>query len=61
MRQMQVQYKISFIFSSHDREVLRAADDVIYIKDGVIRAVRRRDPERPVVAPPDDDADEGPA
>ena len=61
MRSMQENYQISFIFSSHDREVLRAADDVIYIKDGVIRAVRRRDPERPVVAPPDDDADEGPA
>jgi putative ABC transport system ATP-binding protein len=60
MRSMQENYQISFIFSSHDREVLRAADDVIYIKDGVIRAVRRRDPERPAMVPSDDDADEGP-
>ena len=42
MRQMQRRYNISFLFSSHDRAVMRAADDAIIIQDGVIRAVRRR-------------------
>ena len=41
MRQMQVQYKISFIFSSHDRSVINAADDLIMLKDGEIRSIQR--------------------
>jgi putative ABC transport system ATP-binding protein len=47
MRKMQQAYDISFVFSSHDREVIGAADDTIYLKDGVIRSIRRRqgDPE----------------
>ena len=42
MRHMQERYKISFIFSSHDREVIGAADDLIYLKDGQIQQIRRR-------------------
>lgn len=42
MRQMQVQYKISFIFSSHDRSVINAADDLIMLRDGEIRSIQRR-------------------
>ena len=42
MRQMQRRYQISFVFSSHDRAVIRAADDTIFIRDGGVRAVRRR-------------------
>ena len=42
MRHMVTHNKISFIFSSHDREVIRAADDTIFLKDGLIRGIRRR-------------------
>jgi putative ABC transport system ATP-binding protein len=46
MRRMQERYRMSFIFSSHDREVISAADDLIYLRDGVIESIRRkrRDP-----------------
>ena len=42
MRQMQRRYNISFLFSSHDRAVFKAADDAIFIRDGAIQAVRRK-------------------
>ncbi len=42
MRQMQERYRISFIFSSHDRSVINAADDLIVLRDGVIRSVQRK-------------------
>jgi putative ABC transport system ATP-binding protein len=42
MRRMQERYNISFVFSSHDRDVLSAADDTIMLKDGVIHSIRRR-------------------
>lgn len=42
MRHMQFRYKISFIFSSHDREVIGAADDLIYLRDGIIQEIRRK-------------------
>ncbi|WP_088283418.1 ABC transporter ATP-binding protein [Ideonella sp. A 288] len=45
MRRMQERYKISFVFSSHDRSVIRAADDTIFLKDGVVRAVSRKHAE----------------
>jgi putative ABC transport system ATP-binding protein len=45
MRHMVEQYKISFIFSSHDREVIKAADDTIFLKDGLIRGIRRKGQE----------------
>ena len=34
MRRMVDRYHVSFIFSSHDPEVLKAADDTIFLKDG---------------------------
>jgi len=42
MRHMVSRYGISFIFSSHDPEVIKAADDTIFIKDGLIRGIRRK-------------------
>ncbi len=48
MRHMQQRYGISFLFSSHDRAVIGAADDTIFLKDGQIRSIRRRrEPESP--------------
>lgn len=41
MRHMQRRYGISFLFSSHDRVVIRAADDTIFLHDGAIRAIKR--------------------
>lgn len=42
MRRMVDRFKISFIFSSHDSDVIKAADDTIFLKDGLIRGVRRK-------------------
>lgn len=42
MRHMQERYQISFVFSSHDRNVIGAADDTIFIRDGTILSVRRK-------------------
>lgn len=42
MRRMQQRYGISFLFSSHDRAVIGAADDTIFLTDGAIRSIRRR-------------------
>lgn len=42
MRQMVERFQVSFIFSSHDSEVIGAADDTIFLKDGLIQGVRRR-------------------
>ena len=42
MRQMQERYRISFIFSSHDRSVLKAADDLILLRDGKVRKIVRK-------------------
>ena len=42
MRKMQERYRISFLFSSHDPEVIRAADDTISIRDGKIQSIRRK-------------------
>ena len=47
MRRMQKRYQISFIFSSHDRDVIKAADDTIFITDGVIRSISRKDAGTP--------------
>lgn len=41
MRRMVDEYGISFIFSSHDPEVIKAADDTIFLKDGLINEVWR--------------------
>lgn len=42
MRKMQERYRISFVFSSHDRSVIDAADDLIMLRDGLIHAVHRK-------------------
>lgn len=47
MRSMQRRYHISFVFSSHDREVIGAADDTIFLKDGTIRSIKRKRDEAP--------------
>ena len=46
MRRMQREQQVSFIFSSHDAQVLEAADDIVRIHDGRIVAVER-DVNRP--------------
>jgi putative ABC transport system ATP-binding protein len=46
MRRMQHRYKISFLFSSHDRSLMQAADDLVTLKDGVIQSIRRRATEQ---------------
>ncbi len=43
MRRLVDRYRISFIFSSHDPEVIKAADDTIFLKDGIIHDIRRKD------------------
>ncbi|MBL0089969.1 MAG: ABC transporter ATP-binding protein [Ideonella sp.] len=42
MRHMQERYQISFVFSSHDRTVIGAADDTVFLKDGVVLSVQRK-------------------
>lgn len=42
MRKMQQDYRVSFIFSSHDPLVMAEADDVVTIRDGGIVTVERR-------------------
>ncbi len=50
MRQMQARYRISFLFSSHDPGLIGSADDLIFLRDGQIRQIRRR--TLPGEAPP---------
>ena len=45
MRHMVERYHISFIFSSHDPDVIKAADDTIFLKDGLIHGIRRKGQE----------------
>jgi putative ABC transport system ATP-binding protein len=54
MRDMQRRWQISFLFSSHDRNVIRAADDTIRLRDGAIHGIRRRDPPAAEPAPAHD-------
>jgi putative ABC transport system ATP-binding protein len=42
MRRMQREHEISFVFSSHDTQVLAAADDAVLIRDGRIEKIERR-------------------
>lgn len=61
MRWMQQNFKISFIFSSHDSGLIKAADDLIVLRDGVIQSVRRK-PDAAADAPsslPGDDPLDG--
>ena len=55
MRHMQRRYGISFLFSSHDRAVIGAADDTIVLKDGEIRSIERRAAAAPAEEPSEDD------
>ena len=58
MRTMQKRYKMSFLFSSHDRSLISAADDVIALRDGVIHSIRRRTARtEPVASEASADAD----
>jgi putative ABC transport system ATP-binding protein len=43
MRKMQRERHVSFIFSSHDPQVLAEADDAAIIRDGKIVSIERRD------------------
>jgi putative ABC transport system ATP-binding protein len=64
MRWMQQNFKISFIFSSHDTGLIKAADDLIELRDGVIQSVRRKKgaPAAPAYeAAPERETDTGPA
>jgi len=45
MRQMQRERQVSFVFSSHDPQVLAAADDAVMIRDGRIEKIERRLPQ----------------
>ncbi len=45
MRRMVQRYAVSFIFSSHDPDVIKAADDTIFLKDGTICGIRRKGQE----------------
>lgn len=42
MRKMQERYRISFVFSSHDRSLIKTADDLIVLRDGVIQSIHRK-------------------
>lgn len=42
MRHMQEQYRISFLFASHDSALMKAADDLIMLRDGVIQSTKRK-------------------
>ncbi|WP_233809700.1 ABC transporter ATP-binding protein [Paraburkholderia sp. HP33-1] len=41
MRDMQLERQTSFVFSSHDPQVLACADDVVVIRDGRVVEIRR--------------------
>ncbi|AMC33826.1 ABC transporter ATP-binding protein [Iodobacter arcticus] len=43
MRRMQLEHQVSFVFSSHDPQVLAEADDAVLIRDGRIVSVEQRD------------------
>ena len=45
MRRMQREHHVSFVFSSHDPQVLAEADDAVFIRDGRITAIERRTTE----------------
>jgi putative ABC transport system ATP-binding protein len=44
---MQEDYRISFLFSSHDRSLMGAADDLVILRDGVIQSIQRKPPRTP--------------
>lgn len=42
LRHMQKRHQVSFVFSSHDRSLIDAADDLIVLRDGAIESVQRK-------------------
>jgi putative ABC transport system ATP-binding protein len=42
MRQMQEAFNISFVFSSHDSNLISSADDLIVLGDGAIQSIKRK-------------------
>ncbi|WP_293936668.1 ABC transporter ATP-binding protein [Iodobacter sp.] len=46
MRHMQREHQVSFVFSSHDPQVLAEADDAVFIRDGRILSIERRELHR---------------
>jgi putative ABC transport system ATP-binding protein len=42
MRSMQHEYHVTFVFSSHDPNILLAADDAVFLQDGRITSVEHR-------------------
>lgn len=50
MRKMQHEHKVSFVFSSHDPKVLAEADDAVFIRDGKITAIEKRNSGQEVAA-----------
>jgi putative ABC transport system ATP-binding protein len=46
---MQEAFNISFVFSSHDHNLISAADDLIVLRDGLIQTIKRKaiDPAAP--------------
>jgi putative ABC transport system ATP-binding protein len=42
MRKLQRDHHVSFVFSSHDPQILAEADDAVFIRDGRITKVERR-------------------
>jgi putative ABC transport system ATP-binding protein len=42
MRTIQREHHVSFIFSSHDSQVMAEADDAVVIKDGRVQSLTRR-------------------
>ncbi|HJV53634.1 MAG TPA: ABC transporter ATP-binding protein [Noviherbaspirillum sp.] len=46
MRKMQREHQVSFVFSSHDPNVLAEADDAVFIRDGRITGIERRNEEK---------------
>lgn len=45
MRNLQRERRMSFVFSSHDPNVLAMADDAVFIRDGHITGIEQRTPE----------------
>lgn len=50
MRKIQQERKVSFIFSSHDPQVLSAADDAVIIRDGrIVDMFQKNEPTKPTL------------
>lgn len=50
MRKMQRDHHVSFVFSSHDPQVLAEADDAVFIRDGHITNIERRNTDEEALA-----------